>query len=166
MAITYKSLKRIKFPIYPIDIDEVSLQDGILFYKGDKVLDDTNMKGETLGARRLQSPFNDRLYPLRKGIANIVGLSKNKYKYYIDSEGKLFEYEKTVFCQIKYLRIVKVERKGTASLLYVDGIPRPFTIPRPPEQGMHWAIVLHLKGLPWMLYGYSGTKEPDSIRKI
>ena len=165
MALTYKNLPKITFPIYPIDIDNLEIKDGLILLHG-KVVDDLNMKGSSLGIRRLQSPFNDRLQPLRKGVANVVGIIKNKYKNFIDYEGTLFRYQKTKFCEVKYLRIDKIELKGSASLLLVEGVKRPFTIPRPPEQGQFWALVLHLDGLPWMIYGYSSIKELDFIRKI
>lgn len=165
MAITYRHLRNVKFPIYPLRDRKWYEEDGLLFY-GDKILDDKNMPGTTLGIRRLQSPFNDRLMPLGKSITSIVGISKNSYKYYVDSEGIPFEYEKTLFCKLKYFRIKRIEPKGTASLLYLEGLPRPFTIPRPPKQGQVWAGVLHLKGLPWMLYGYSSEWIEEAIRKI
>ena len=47
----------ITFPVFTIHTDDVVLSDGLLWIEN-KVLDDTNMKGETLGMRRLQSPMN------------------------------------------------------------------------------------------------------------
>ena len=81
-------------------------------------------------------------------------------------ETRIFIYEKTKSMPLKYLRIKKVIKKEVASLLWVEGCSHPFTIPRPPEQGMNWAGILHLHGLPWMLYEYSETKQKNTHRKV
>jgi len=47
---------KIQFPIFPVHTDEITLVDGILWIEN-QVLDDKNMKGKTLGIRRLQSPM-------------------------------------------------------------------------------------------------------------
>ena len=44
---------KIKFPIFTVHTDEVLSVDGILWVEN-QVLDDTNMKGETLGLRSKQ----------------------------------------------------------------------------------------------------------------
>ena len=53
----------LQFPIYVIHSDNVELIDGIIWLD-DQVLDDKNMKGDTLGLRRLQSPMKS-IYPLK-----------------------------------------------------------------------------------------------------
>ena len=52
----------IVFPVYTVHTDNVEMADGILWVE-DQVLDDRNMKGKTLGLRRLQSPMKS-IYPL------------------------------------------------------------------------------------------------------
>jgi hypothetical protein len=69
-------------------------------------------------------------------------------------------------CTVKYFKIKRIERKEVATVLWVQGIPSPFTVPRPPEDGMIWAGILHYHGLPWLLYEYSETKKPDTRRKV
>ena len=54
--------KDLVFPIFVLHSDNVELLDGILWLD-DQVLDDKNMKGRSLGIRRLQSPMKS-LYPL------------------------------------------------------------------------------------------------------
>ena len=56
--ITYNTIHNLEFPIFLLDSGNWELADGILFLDG-QVLDDRNQSGATLGARRLQSPFND-----------------------------------------------------------------------------------------------------------
>ena len=75
-------------------------------------------------------------------------------------------YMKTKFFDLKYLKITEVIRKDTASLIRVKGCRTPFTVPRPPSHGMQWAGILHLQGLPWMLYEYSEEKLKDTKKKV
>lgn len=141
-----------------------SCSDGLLFLD-DQLLDDKNMSGETLGVRRLQSPFTN-LFPLKRALINHIGILKQTGKNFIDSKGDPFIYDKTLMCKLKYYKIRKVDRKEVASLLWVKGINFPFTIPRPPEEGRTWAGILHLNNIPWMLYEYSEEKLKDTRRKI
>jgi len=55
MALTYSKLNKIKFPIYEMPSDNWSKADGLLFLD-DKIVDDKNQSGDTLGLRRLQTP--------------------------------------------------------------------------------------------------------------
>ena len=47
-------LEQIKWPVYVLHSDEIEERDGLLFCDTE-IVDDKNMKGETLGLRRLQS---------------------------------------------------------------------------------------------------------------
>lgn len=169
MIVTYKNIPKVTFPVFKLEKEQdqqndASSTDGLLFWNG-KVLDDRNMTGETLGMRRLQSPFRE-LAPLKQCILDHLGLIKSPEAMYIDSAGKIFIYKKTVFSKLKYYKIKRVDRKETYSLLWVQGIDRPFTIPRPPNPVMQWVGLLHLGPLPWFLYEYSETRKKDTRRKI
>ena len=52
MVITYKTIGHIAFPAFPLPSSNWEEQDGLL-YLDNKLLDDKNMKGKTLGRRRL-----------------------------------------------------------------------------------------------------------------
>ena len=78
MVITYKHLLKLEFPIYILPHDDWSFSDGLLFLDG-KVVDDTNMEGNTIGKRRLQTPFTD-LFPLKSQLDSFQGLLKQKVK--------------------------------------------------------------------------------------
>ena len=84
---------RLTFPVFTIHTDDVVLSDGLLWIEN-KVLDDTNMKGETLGMRRLQSPMNS-IYPLKYMIKDIPALLRHKGSHYIDNVGYVFSKEKS-----------------------------------------------------------------------
>jgi hypothetical protein len=165
MVITIKELKNIRFPVYRLPHSEWTKSDGLLFFEG-LILDDKNMSGDSLGLRRLQTPFYKSLFPLRKSIHTTNGIFKQSTKCFIDSNGVPFIYMKTVTGQLKYYKIESVTKKITGSLLKLKGIPKPFSIPRPPATEMKWAGVLHYHGFPWVLYEYSETKLPDTRRKI
>ena len=163
MVITLRDTKKLKFPVYRIFSSDWEVADGLLFIEG-QVADDRNMPGETLGIRRVQTPYKE-LYPLKKQINDLNGILKQPTNMFIDSAGRPFIYEKTKLCKLSYYRIRKIDRKETASVLWLKGITAPFIIPRPPEDGMQWAGILHYHGLPWILYEYSESKKPDTRRK-
>lgn len=164
MVLIYKDLNKIEFPVYKIGSGDWIRADGLLFID-DQLVDDTNQDGETLGVRRMQTHFKDK-YRLNKAIGSPNGILKQSNPYFIDSKGVPFAYQKTLMCALRYLKIEEVVPKGTASIIRVKGVRTPFTVPRPPATGMEWAGVLHLHGLPWMLYEYSDTKLKDTRRKV
>lgn len=163
MIITYKTIKKIEFPVFVLPSDNWSLQDGLLFLDNE-IIDDKNMPGKTLGIRRLQSPFE--MKSLNKSISSFVGILKQSKNAFIDSNGVPFIYHKTERCSLKYQKITKIVRRDVASLVYIKGCNSPFTVPRPPLPQMTWAGILHLHGLPWELYEYSEEFKKNTWRKI
>jgi hypothetical protein len=165
VVITYRSLSKIKFPAYFLPSDNVWKEDGIVYVDG-RIVDDRNIPSKSLGIRRLKTPFRD-LLPLQKSINSFTGIVKNTGNtVYIDSAGNIFLYEKTVMCKVKYHKIHRVDKKDTASVLWVKGINFGFDIPRPPSPEMEWVGVLYFKGLPWKLYEFSEVKLKDTNKKI
>ena len=164
MVIGFRSIPKITFPVFLLDSENWEEYDGILFLDN-KILDDRNQQGKTLGARRMQTPHKN-LHELKHMVEYPNGLLKQRTKYFIDNRGRPFIYEKTTMLPLKYLKISKVDLKGSATLIRVKGHNAPFTVPRPPEVGYTWAGILHMKGLPWMLYEYSETKLKDTRRKV
>ena len=164
MVITYKTLSRITFPVFVLPSSDWEEHDGLLFIEK-KLVDDKNMKGKTLGLRRLQTPFRD-LLQLKGSIADTLGLIKHTKSAFIDNDGIPFLYEKTHSASLKYYKIRKIERKNSASVVWLKGVNFPFKIPRPPSVDTTWAGVLHLSGIPWILYEYSEFKKSDTRRKV
>ena len=153
-----------EFPLYVVHTDEVIEADGILWIE-DQVLDDKNMSGETLGKRRLQTPMKS-LYPLRYMINDVVELMKHQGKFFIDSNGEFIAYEKTEKVELKYHRILKVERLRGRSIIKVKDIPFPFDVLRPTSSEEVWAGVLYKKGIPWKLYETVKERKNNTWRKI
>ena len=165
MIVTYKNIQKYTFPVFILPSDNWEYRDGLFFVDG-VLTDDRNMPGDSLGLRRLQTPFKP-LLRLSRAAYDLRSLIKSGSKFFIDSNGDPFQYEKTRFMQVKYYPIRKVDRKEIASVLWLQGIRAPFTIPRPPPDDISWAGVLLLENkLPWILYEYSVVKKPNSRRKV
>lgn len=164
MIITYKEINKIQFPVFILPSGNWELVDGLLLIDN-QIVDDKNMPGATLGIRRLQTHFTE-LVPLRHSIDSLIGILKQTTKYFIDSKGTPFIYQKTMNSSLKYYKIRKVELKEKASVLWLKDVNFPFTIPRPPPRELTWAGVLHIGGLPWLLYEYSEEKLKDTRRKV
>ena len=98
---------KIKFPVWVINSDNIWEQDGIIFID-DKVLDDRNQKGDTIGKRRLQTPLKN-LFNLKFQIDDYIGLIKHRGKNYVDSVGKHIYYEKTEYTPLKCHKIMRIE---------------------------------------------------------
>ena len=166
MALTYRNLSKIAFPIYLLDSDDYSIVDSLVFIEG-KVVDDRNMPGETLGIRRLQTSMQN-LYPLNKSIANIAGLLKRPgNKHYIDTKGRIFTYEKTLYAKIVSKRIKKVVvKEKLGAVIHIESIPETFPVARPPEQDLVWASIIYIGNFPWLVYEFSAEKQKDRRLKI
>lgn len=154
----------INFPVFVVHTDNVELIDGILWIDN-QVLDDKNMKGKTLGQRRLQSPMKS-LYPLKYMIQDEAEIIKHQGKYYIDNKGYFIEKHKTTRVRLKYHKILRVEKKNIVSMLWLKNCPFPFPLKRPLPENASWAGVLYRQGFPWVLYNLSEEKEKDTWRKI
>tara|TARA_E500000318_G_scaffold104080_1_gene109740 strand:- start:424 stop:903 length:480 start_codon:yes stop_codon:yes gene_type:complete len=155
---------KIQFPIFPVHTDEITLVDGILWIEN-QVLDDKNMKGKTLGIRRLQSPMKS-IYPVKYMIKDIRSYLDHQGKFYIDNTGYFFRKDKTKKATLKYHKILRVDLKTIASVLWVKDCPFPFTLDRPLRDDQTWAGILYRDSIPWLLYDTSTEKKKNSWRKI
>ena len=164
MIVTYKNVNKVSFPVFILPSSNWEERDGLL-YLDNRVIDDRNMAGETIGKRRMQTPIKN-LMPIRGSLSSVVGILKQTNKTFIDSKGVPFLYEKTRSCPLRYYRIKKVERKDSASVLWLRGVNFPFKVPRPPTAELQWAGLLHLGNRPWLLYEYSEKKLSDTRRKV
>ena len=154
----------LEFPVFAVHTDNVELLDSILWIDN-QVLDDKNMKGDTLGKRRLASPMKS-LYPLKSMLPDIASYLKHQGKFYIDNSGFFFTKEKLHTVELKYHKILRVEKKAVVSVLRVMDCPFPFTLDRPLPESCTWAGILHREGMPWILYDVSEERKKDSWRKI
>lgn len=161
-----KSIRNVKFPLYSVPSNNFDVIDGVCFVDG-FAIDDLNMKGESIGVRRLQSRRSD-LYKLKSPINTLGELIRTKKNHFISSDGKMFTYEKTGFQQLKYHVIKKFDLRDTFTFLHVQGISVPFELSRPPanRQLISWVRILYYKGYPWMVYDYSHKSGKNSRIKV
>ena len=154
----------VRFPIYVVHTDDIINRDGILCCEG-SVIDDTNVKGSSIGERRLKTPMKN-LYSLRLMLDNFVDMSKHRGKFYVDSNGKFFIYEKSITAKLKYHKIKRIVPKGVASLLHLHGVDKPFEIKRLPSNFEQYAGVLYIRNIPSYLYELSTNKKKDTWKKV
>jgi len=157
-------LSDIVFPIYVVHTDEVIYRDGILWCEG-QVIDDKNTLGETLGQRRLQTPLKN-LYDLKYKLDDFGAMIKHRGRFYVDSNGKFFMYEKSKTAKLMYHKINKVEKKDLATLVWINKIPFPFEVPRPPANTHFYAGVLYIDSQPSFLYETCETMKKITWRKV
>jgi hypothetical protein len=162
---SFKDINKIKFPVYALPSSDWYRQDGVLFINDGKVLDDSNMPGETLGVRRIQCGRKD-LQPLRRAYTAYPSMLASKKKIFIDSKGTPFIYTKTNTCPLKYHRVKRIELKDDLSTVWLEDIPNPFTIPRPPYGDARYARVLYFNGYPWLIYDFALQRGKDSFKRV
>ena len=103
MVITYKDNDKITYPVYVLPSSNWTIADGLVTIDG-LIVDDRNMEGESLGRRRLMTPY-DNLFSLKKLTNNLVGIIKSGRTNFIDSKGMLFIYEKTRNARLRFRKI-------------------------------------------------------------
>ena len=155
---------KIHFPIIPVHPDAISFVAGILWIEI-HVNYEKKMKGPTVGIRRLQSPMKS-INPVKYMIKDIRSYLDHQGKFYIDNTGYFFRKDKTKKATLKYHKILRVDLKTIASVLWVKDCPFPFTLDRPLRDDQTWAGILYREGIPWLLYDTSTEKKKNSWRKI
>ena len=161
---TFHDVKNIKFPVYPLPSRDWFRQDGVLFL-GTKVLDDSNMPGETIGVRRLQCGRSD-LLKLKKACPDFASMLNSGSNTFVDSAGKPFIYRRTIHSDLKHYLVKELIPKDTFTVVKLRGVTAPFIIPRPPVCEPIYAKVLHFRKDPWIIYGFSEQKGTDSFRRV
>tara|TARA_B100000575_G_scaffold195465_1_gene158037 strand:+ start:4510 stop:5028 length:519 start_codon:yes stop_codon:yes gene_type:complete len=158
-------LENIRWPVYVLHSDEIEERDGLL-YCDTQIVDDKNMKGESLGVRRLQSPHKN-LYRLKVMIESFSDFVHHKGKpYYIDTNGVFFRWVKNKTWKLISHKIEKMEKKDIATLIWVNNIPFPFFVKRPPKATIKYANILYNGNHPSILYSFSEVKQKKSWRKV
>jgi hypothetical protein len=162
--LTYRTiLTKVRFPVYAVlGLDDSWIEDGLVFHNG-LVLDDRNQPFDTIGLRRLHTPHKKK--QITKVYFDFIELLDAKPTQFIDTNGVLFEYEKTVFCDVQSYKINKKFAKDTHTILFCKGINNPYVLKRYPH-AEEWAQILCYGSLPWKLYSLSQDKIDTFKRKI
>jgi len=165
----HKDFSDIEFPIFTItstykriwdefNIKYIETQNGIY------ILDNKNLKGDTLGERRLKITTGSRYIP-RKAYYNITQLIKSKTKTYIDNTGCVFTYRKTRTVPLKYYKVTDVVSTEEGCILSFKGINFKLKTNCREAYEINY-IGLLITNMGYILYDTSEEKKRDTIRKI
>ena len=166
VIITFSSLNKITFPVFALPSDNWYKQDSLVYVEG-RLVDDRSVKSDSLGVRRLRSPFRENMLKVNKSYDTPVDVIFCKYhKHFIDSKGRIFTYEKTKYCTVRYFSIRRVEKLGHKSKILLHGCDETYLVKRPPDPDLKWAGVIFISRFPWELYELSTDKKEDARRKI
>ena len=181
----------IKFPLFPVakGLEGFYEEEGVLFAKteyGYRILDDRNLKGDSLGLRRIQMLSNLReefsylnkrdfkrkilelVQPLPKKLDNFMNLIKYAYttKYYLDTTGRYFKYKKTKYVPLVYKQILErklEERAGT--VFSVKGVNNWFEVPFKLTPEAKWVGLLKISK-SWYIYEICLEKKKSTRRMV
>lgn len=134
-----------------------------------KLLDDKNIKQDTLSRRRLAMQGQGApLYPLRKAaffLGDFIKLAQSGY-WFIDVYGRLFTYKKSTRAKLTFHKIKKIiPGKATGSIIEVEGIPSRFKTLYIVKDYMTYAGILNYHGMS-ILYGLYDRPYKPSWRMI
>jgi hypothetical protein len=163
LPLEFKHIQSIEFPVFRLNTDEIREEDGLLLLN-ERVLDDKNQQGKTLGVRRLQTPH--KTHTLSRGYMDFCSMLKSSGKYFIDNKGMAFEYVKTQFATVKYHRILSYKGKTFGCLLHCKDCDNTILVSAPPPHWSYYAGILYIGKYPWRLYEYSDEKKSNTRRKI
>lgn len=174
-------LMEIDYPVFKLSRTPPIEDMGVVFYysytengEGDRVdnlrvVDNKNLPGDTLAARRLQMLSQGvKLYNIRQAIfflADLVKLSHSD-QWFIDSSGKLFKYTKSQYAKLIYKRIKTIIPIPTGgAIIEVHGIPERFKTLFLPSTAEIYAGVVQF-GRRMLFYGVSDRLHKDRRIKI
>lgn len=164
----HKKLTDIKFPIYAITSSYLKIWEefGVLYIRTtkDKVLDNKNIQGSTLGSRRAKIS-EDSLYKLRGTIFSVPQLLNSKYKTYIDTNGLVFKYNKHSFVPLVYHKVKKVIKKEDGCIVSFKDTTYMAKMPYRDAIRIKYAGILHTQ-LGDILYEYTEEKKKNTRKKI
>lgn len=176
------NLTEISYPVFKIGTNKPNTEDGVVYfvslYKDPesnetkyryRIVDDKNIPEDTLARRRLRLKVDGvPLHKLSKAIfflGDLIKLGTAKV-WFIDSAGKIFQYEKSKTAQLLFKKITKVLfLKGGGALLELEGLPLRFKTLYAPKEYERWAGVLK-DGKSYILYGVYDQKFDITRRMI
>jgi hypothetical protein len=167
------NLMELSFPVYYLGINLPQEDASGLVYieTGNKklILDDPAQPYETLGLRRIAlASKGQELYKLNKAIyyiKDLIKLTNRRNSWFIDSQGRFFQYIKSTFVKLACYHISKVMQSDKGgSIILVDGY-RYKTLYRVQEEEK-WAGILEIDARTKILYGVYTHPFKNSVRKI
>jgi hypothetical protein len=183
MSVT--SLAEIAYPVFKLGVDKPTISDGLVYYyyenieeddEGElieqtqyRLVDDKNLPFNSLAMRRLAAKQNGaKLFKIKIAIfflGDLIKIAKPNM-WFIDSKGKLFNYEKRTRALLKFYKIrLNIPISTGGSILEVEGITTRFKILFSPDKDKKYAGILHL-GKSLILYGVYNEQYDDTWRKV
>ena len=164
-----KTFSDINFPIFTITPSYKRIWDDlnvkyIETESGIYILDNMNLKGDTLGERRLKIKTGLRYVP-RKVYYNITQLIKSKTKTYIDNTGCVFTYRKTRTVPLRYYRVMDVVNTEEGCILTFKNVNFKLrTSCKEAYDIIYIGLLITDNG--YIIYDTSEVKKKDTHRKI
>ena len=168
-------LTEINYPIFPI-------RSYIKLYEKDKIqyidtanktwiIDNKNLAGETLAARRFRIPKEER-YPLILSIFNLMQLLRYiKGRRFIDSLGNIFTYKKTRYESLKYYKVIGTLDMINNIAVYTEEYSTPFYVTKTDfnmiyekDKDLFIGLLAYHGG--HLFYELSRLKKDDTRRKV
>lgn len=174
-------LEEISYPVFKLKNDRPIVENGVVLYITSKIdsddneiinhyiVDDTNVPGDTLGRRRLKLKTEGvKLFRLNKAIFFIGDLVKvaNSKTWFIDNNGKIFNYKKETRAKLSFHKIIKVFHIPSGGVIVeVEGIATRFKAMNPPNVDCRFAGILH-SSKSLILYGFYDKKYKETWRGV
>lgn len=174
-------LDKIVFPVFVIGKEDPIIEDGASYFyyikvvkegdDEDKILyiDDKKCPGSNLARRRLWMKTNGRaLKKLKRALFyfhDLVKVAKGA-TWFIDSNGLIFKYKKTLRLPIEYKKVKKVIHSGPGVVLVeLEGVATRFKILYAPNPTQKYAGVLRMS-MGYILYGFFEEPGPSTWKMI
>lgn len=170
-------LNEIVWPVYQIRTHDKLWEDnGIMYidtYSYNYIIDNKNLKGDTLGQRRVRINkevlLDRKLYPLNKAYYTLREIIVNRHqsKVYIDSLGNLLRYKKSRVAKLIYRKIEKIEVTRSGMLVHCEGIysPRYLDFIHPIYLNKKYIGLLHIDN-DYIVYEFSDELKNTTWRKV
>ncbi len=159
MLITYKTVNKVRFPVYKI-LDTYVIEGKRILTERGRIVDDKNLPGDSLGVRRLYIKDKDKA-ALNNFIPDYLTLLKSGVKRFIDSNGNIHRYNKTKVCKIKVHEIEKIDKRGNHSLIYLKYLDFPILYRSSIPSHYSHAEIVYIDSFPWTIYNFLDSEIPS-----
>lgn len=174
------TLSSIAYPIFRIGLNKPQTDAGVIFYyyeqeteEGNvsslRILDDINLPQKSLALRRLYLITQGaKLAKIGQAIFFLGDLIKlaTPHTWFIDSAGKLFNYEKNTRANLRFYEISKnIPISTGGSIIEAKGVVTRFKCLYSPSPYEKYAGILHF-GKSLILYGFYEEKPEDTWRLV
>lgn len=153
-------MKEYNFPIFQLSDKYINIiKEGNLSYAVDSandryLIDNKNLKGDTIGSRRLRVVDKASLAKFTKAIFSLEYLILNARSnvYYVDNLGKVVTYKRKIRAMLKSYKLLSSTKHGL--ILKDYGV---FKTPFKPDKGNQYINILHIPNIGDIIH--SSSKE-------